>query len=73
MATLIHTLFDVQRFRDFTARMLPRMPYDLAGMRVAASRDFVGDVVHFENMRARAKVSNERAATRHAMDVTFIS
>ena len=69
----IYTLFEVQSFRNFAARMLTRMSQDLAGMRVTAARNFIGDVMHFENMRARAKVGNERAATRNAMDVSFIS
>ncbi len=43
-------LYHVQSFSNLTAGMLSRLADDLAGMHMAAPRNFVGNVVNFEHM-----------------------
>ncbi len=52
--------------------MLPRITQHVAAVMMAALRDLVGNVVHFEHVRSRAKIGYEGAAAGDALDVALI-
>ena len=65
-------LLDVQSTGNFASRMHARLANDRARMLVATAFDLIRNVLHFKQMRLRAKIGDIGATTRNAFNVTFV-